>query len=88
MTIRRLVYSLALTIAVNLALPAWGHPQGVQIQTGVLSGAVHDPQHLPLPGATVTATSPALQGERTVVTDAIDAYIIPSFADCLPEPTT
>ena len=74
MTIHRLVSSLALTVAVILAVPARGHAQGVQ--TGVLSGVVRDAQDLPLPGATVTATSPAMQGERTVVTDAIGAYII------------
>jgi hypothetical protein len=59
---------------VALAVPVWGHAQGVQ--TGVLSGVVRDPQELPLPGATVTATSPSMQGERTAVTDAIDAHII------------
>ena len=74
MTIRHLASTLALTIAMILALPAWGHAQGVQ--TGVLSGVVSDPDNLPLPGATVTATSPAMQGERTAVTDAIGAYII------------
>jgi hypothetical protein len=46
------------------------------VQTGVLSGVVKDPQDLPLPGATVTATSPALQGARETVTDAIGAFII------------
>jgi hypothetical protein len=47
-----------------------------QPTTGVISGRVVDQQDLPLPGATVTVASPALQGERTVVTDEIGAYII------------
>jgi hypothetical protein len=47
-----------------------------QATTGIVSGRVIDQQELPLPGATVTVTSPALQGERTVVTDEIGAYII------------
>ena len=46
------------------------------LQTGILSGVVKDPEGLPLPGATVTVTSPVLQGSRTAVTDAIGAYII------------
>lgn len=33
--------------------------------TGTISGRVVDAQQLPLPGATVTATSPSLQGART-----------------------
>ena len=36
--------------------------------TGSITGRVTDPQGLPLPGVTVTITSP--QGERTYVTDA------------------
>ena len=71
---KRLSFVFALSVlATVLAAPAaWA--QG--IQTGVLSGIVRDQQDLPLPGATVRATSPALQGERTAVTDAIGAYII------------
>ena len=36
-------------------------------QTGTIRGTVKDQQGLALPGATVTATSPALQGDRTAV---------------------
>jgi hypothetical protein len=79
-TICRSVYSYshALTIALALAVPVWSHAQGVQ--TGVLSGVVRDPQDLPLPGATVTATSPSMQGERTAVTDAIGCIHHPRSA--------
>lgn len=67
------------TSVLALVLLAIGIASGAAaqgLQTGILSGVVKDPQGLPLPGATVTATSPALQGERTAVTDAIGAYII------------
>ncbi|MBM3818762.1 MAG: TonB-dependent receptor [Acidimicrobiia bacterium] len=71
---RRLTLQLGCVILAMLAAPVFSSAQGVQ--TGVLSGSVSDPDGLPLPGATVTVTSPALQGERTVVTDAIGAYIV------------
>ncbi|HEY2434922.1 MAG TPA: TonB-dependent receptor [Vicinamibacterales bacterium] len=44
-------------------------------QTGTIRGTVKDQQGLALPGATITATSPALQGERTVVTDTDGTYL-------------
>jgi outer membrane receptor protein involved in Fe transport len=68
------MFVLAIVIAIGSLVPATLAAQGVQ--TGMLSGVVKDPDGLPLPGATITVTSPALQGERTVVTDAIGAYII------------
>src|SRR5262245_29604465 len=40
------------------------------VQTGTIRGAVVDGQQLAVPGVTVTATSPALQGPRSTVTDA------------------
>jgi outer membrane receptor protein involved in Fe transport len=64
----------ALALAVGVALAPAAGAQG--LQTGILSGVVQDPDSLPVPGATVTATSPALLGERSTVTDAIGAYII------------
>src|SRR5439155_25369757 len=45
--------------------------------TGTISGHVADPDGLAVPGATVTASSPALQGVRTAVTSANGDYIIP-----------
>jgi hypothetical protein len=66
---------LAIAIAIGSLVPATlATAQG--LQTGILSGVVKDPEGLPLPGATVTVTSPALQGSRSAVTDAIGAYII------------
>lgn len=71
---KRSAFLLAIVIAIGSLAPTLAAAQG--LQTGLLSGVVKDPDGLPLPGATVTVTSPALQGERTVVTDAIGAYVI------------
>ena len=45
--------------------------------TGTLRGQVHDATGLVLPGVTVTATSPALQGPRTATTSVNGDFIIP-----------
>ncbi len=45
--------------------------------TGTLTGQASDSQGGLLPGVTVTATSPSLQGERTAVTSKNGDYIIP-----------
>jgi outer membrane receptor for ferrienterochelin and colicin len=44
-------------------------------QSGVVTGSVTSSDGAPLPGVTVTLTSPALQGERTAVTDGTGSYI-------------
>jgi hypothetical protein len=46
------------------------------IQTGTIRGTVKDQQDLAVPGVTVTATSPALQGARGAVTDARGNFTI------------
>ena len=61
-----------LVIAASFAIPVTA---AAQVQTGTLTGVVKDPDGLPVPGATVTATSPAMQGQRTVVSDEVGAYI-------------
>jgi hypothetical protein len=48
-----------------------------QNPTGTISGKVQDPEGLAMPGVTVTATSPNLQGVRTVVTSENGDYIFP-----------
>jgi carboxypeptidase family protein len=68
--------TLALACAV-FGIAGTLHAQGVQ--TGTVRGAVHDEQGLAVPGVTVTATSPALQGPRTQVTDAAGGYTFPSL---------
>jgi hypothetical protein len=47
--------------------------------TGQIIGTVADQQGAVLPGVTVTATSPQLQGERTAVTDSTGTFRIPSL---------
>ena len=45
------------------------------VQTGTIRGLVKDQQDLAVPGVTVTATSPALQGPRSAVTDREGLYV-------------
>lgn len=66
-----------LALLTSLALSATAHAQGVQ--TGTIRGIVRDTDNLPVPGVTVTATSPALQGTRSAVTDTLGAYAIPGL---------
>lgn len=68
--LRKFVWALALVLA---GVPAFGQGN----PTGTISGRITDPQGGVLPGVTVTATSPALQGERTVVTSDHGDYILP-----------
>ena len=46
------------------------------VQTGAVRGRVTDEQGLPVPGATVTASSAALQGLRVTTTDTQGGYTI------------
>lgn len=50
-----------------------------QITQGRLAGTVTDAQGAVLPGVTVTATSPALIGQRTTVTQADGNYMFPAM---------
>jgi len=63
---------LALLAVLLVALPAAGQSMPTSTLTGKVTfdGA-------PLPGATVTVTSPGLQGARTTVTTAAGDYILP-----------
>jgi hypothetical protein len=62
---------LALLVAVFPVIAA------AQVPTGTISGRVTSSDGLPLPGVTVTATSPNLQGERTVVTTGNGDFVLP-----------
>jgi hypothetical protein len=64
----------ALAAALLLLAPAPLAAQGVQ--TGTLIGSVTSADGEPLPGATVTVTSSALQGERTTTTSVNGDYIL------------
>jgi len=59
----------------SVALLALAASATAQTTTGTISGRVADSQGLALPGATVTATSPNLQGTRTVTTSANGDYV-------------
>ena len=61
---------LAFLVSASTAF-AQGNP------TGIVSGHVVDPDGLALPGVTVTAASPVLQGVRSAITSANGDYIIP-----------
>ena len=61
----------ALMLAIALEAGAQGQP------TAAVAGRVLDPQGLPLPGVTVTASSAALQGVRTAQTSSNGDYILP-----------
>jgi hypothetical protein len=47
-----------------------------QSTTGTIRGHVNDPQGLPLPGVTVSVSSPNLQGSRTAVTAENGDFVI------------
>jgi hypothetical protein len=65
---------LAIALAMALGATSPGESQG--LQTGVLTGTVSSSDGLVLPGATVTVSSPALQGTRTTVTDVNGVYVL------------
>jgi hypothetical protein len=68
---------LGFVVVVLLGVSPSAFGQGTQ--TGTLSGTVVDQGGLVLPGVTVTASSPALQGVRSTVTDENGRYSIPGL---------
>ena len=58
-------------------LPAGAAAQGVQ--TGTLTGTVKSSDDVAIADAAVIVTSPALQGERTAITDVNGVYTVPSL---------
>jgi len=72
---RTLTACFAAAFAMSLLAGAPAFPQTTP--TGTITGRVEDPQGGLLPGVTVTASSPALQGPRSAVTSKNGAYIIP-----------
>jgi hypothetical protein len=63
-------------VACLLALASGTVAYAQGVQTGTITGTVKDPGGLSLPGVTVTASSPALQGLRATVTDVNGVYFI------------
>ena len=70
---RRHVFAIALAVC----LSAW--TAHAQINPGHLTGTVKDAQGAVLPGVTVTATSPALLGTQSVVSEANGEYRFPNL---------
>src|SRR4051812_31338063 len=60
-----------------VCFPVMAGAAAAQVPTGTISGRVLDQGGDGVPGATVTATSPNLQGERVVVTSMYGDYSIP-----------
>ncbi len=71
MTARSRGWFAALVLLVLAARPA-----GAQVEQGRLLGTVKDAQGGVLPGVTVTATSPALIGQRTTATESDGRYLL------------
>ncbi len=67
----RAIVAMLLVLAMTGGAWAQGNP------TGTVAGRVSGQDGAALPGVTVTATSPNLQGPRTVVTNEVGDYIIP-----------
>jgi hypothetical protein len=69
-----LASAAGLTLILALAVVPAAFGQGVQ--TGELSGSVTSSDGQPLPGVSVTITSPSLQGSRTALTTVNGDYIL------------
>ncbi len=64
-------------LAIPLLVATLADAQG--LPTGTLNGRVAETEGLALPGVTVTAKSPALQGIRTAVTNMNGDFVIPNL---------
>ena len=69
--------TLILTIVFLAALVPLAFSQSKD--TGSIQGIVFDQENVPLPGVTVTLTSPSLMGTRTAVTDTSGLYRFPAL---------
>src|SRR5258708_4350487 len=61
--------SLTTVIMLCLLVLGWAATASAQVNTATLSGAVSDPQGLPVKGAKVTLTNASTGAQRTAVTD-------------------
>ena len=69
----------AVALAILMVATLGAIPAAAQITPGRLTGLVTDTQSAVLPGVTVTATSPALIGSQTTVTQADGRYLFPAL---------
>src|SRR5687768_11111478 len=60
-----------------IAVLASGASARTQATTGSIAGRVLSSDGQPLPGVTISATSPMLQGSRTAITSTSGDYLIP-----------
>src|ERR1051325_4297017 len=74
MNVHKVIKRALLALSILTVQPCLSFAQGSQ--TGTLRGVVTDDQGLTAPGATVTVTSPALQGSRVAVTGQDGTYVI------------
>lgn len=65
------------TILLSLSLISFGFAQSRE--TGAIEGTVKDDQGNPLPGVTVSVSSPSLMGVRTFITDAEGKFRFPAL---------
>jgi outer membrane receptor for ferrienterochelin and colicin len=72
----RRVFPVLLLLVLPLLVANHVWAQG--IPTGTLTGRVGDEAGVGLPGVTINATSPALQGSRTAVTNVNGDYAVPN----------
>lgn len=77
MRVQLRVLTAVLAVAM-LLIPFSGFAQTSRT-TGALSGIVTDTSGSPLPGVTVTITSPQMQGSRTTVTEPNGEYMFPTL---------
>src|SRR5688572_23504293 len=66
----------AILMALLLAFVDASAASAQGVQTGTIRGTVRDQQGLAVPGVTITATSPALQGPRSTVSDGEGNYTL------------
>ena len=69
----------ALMVVLAIAALLTASPAIAQITQGRVTGLVTDTQGAVLPGATVTATSPALIGNQTTVSQPDGRYLFPAL---------
>ena len=71
---QRILCAAITLLLVSFTLTTRAAAQGVQ--TGTIRGTVVDTDQRPVPGVTVTARSPVIQGTRSTVTDAAGNYTL------------
>ena len=74
MTTRAFLIAAAISLLATSTVNTQTNP------TGTLSGRVVDAQNLAVPGVSVTAASPALQGVRTAITSGNGDFVLPFLA--------